>query len=471
MSGWAGFLLAADNAPLDADAAARLVGLRLERRLDAPASLSLRFRLDAAGALRPLAMGAKLALAMEGMVLFEGAIGRIIRRRGADGVYVDVTAEDALAGLAAVRRLGAEEIGSVARFARGMASAAGLEFRAGSEDFAAGRHLNRFASDLEFLTRTLARYGLAVVCRPGTLEMIDLVRRREAVPLGAKILSLTETETPGLADVPAWLGWCNDTDGSLRQGDIASGTGRGPVAVAARADEPSARLADAARRRAEQAAAWVEAELAGYADLWPGDVVSVPDGGVYTLTAVELTLDAAGGAVTRIGSRPLPGTQAVVPGASLITGTVESIADPDAAGRVRVGIAGYGGVRSGWLPVVGTVSREGGGFTCPFAVGDPVLVAAPEGDPELGLVLGGISRAGKSAHALVSGEVREGQAWRARGMGMSMNEDLGQLRLALDGGAEIEMTDDRIRLKAAQLDFECTGAVRIRGSRIDFLEA
>jgi phage baseplate assembly protein gpV len=471
MSGWVGLSLAADDAPLDADLAARLVGLRLERHLNAPASLSLRFRVDAAEASTPLAMGVKLIVALESAVLFEGVIGRIVRRRGAEGAHVDVTAEDALAGLAAVRRLAAEEIGSVAGFARRMAAAAGLEFRAGPEDFAAGRHLNRFASDLEFLTRTLSRYGLAVVCRAGTLELIDLVRGRDAVPLAAEIITLTEAQAPGLADATTWRGWSTETDGGLRQGDIGAATGRGPVAVPARAAEPSDRLARAARHRAEQAATWFEAELAGHADLWPGDVVTVPEGGVYTLTSVELTLDAATGAVSRIGSRPLARSEADVAGASLITGTIESIADPDAAGRVRVGIAGYGGVRSGWLPVVGTVSREGGGFTCPFVVGDPVLIAAPEGDPELGLVLGGIWRSDGSAAALVSGEVRKGQAWRGRGMGMSMDEDEGRLRLALDGGAEIEMTDDRIRLKAAQLELECSGEIRIRGSRIDFLEA
>lgn len=481
MSDWVGLRLDIDGAPLDERDFARLVGLRLTRALNAPATLSLRFLLDDPMSGEAVASGSDVVLVLEGTTLFAGRADRRRLRQDADGTRVDITASDPLSTLAGGRRIAVEEIASVHAFAREMAGRCGLAFDGGdSADFAIGRHLNRFPSDLEYLTRTLDRYGLACLCRDGALTLVDLTAERRTKMLPGEVLDLIEVVENGRRDASAWLGWCADDDRTVRPDRGVARPRidteeRGPVAVPVRAAEPAARLHRAARARAEDDVRWLEADLSGLAPLWPGDTVRSPLGATaYRLNTVELSLDAADGARSRVRScRSDLGTPAVS-ATTVLTGLVVNVDDPEDAGRVRVDLVGYGGVRTGWLSVVGALGKHGGGsgLAVPFSVGDTVLLVAPDGDPELGIVLGGLGRAGGAQRGLIRGGARTGQAWRARGASIEMDEAGGRLSLALDGGTTVELSDDRIRLSASRtLELDCGGEVRIRGSRIDFLEA
>lgn len=459
--------LTLDGAPWPGRPGGAPVGLRLRRVAGAPASLSVRLSLaahDAAGLPRP---GARLGLSGPGGALFDGVLTRREIISGPDGHVADLIARDDLHRLALRRTPGAEDAPSLHGLAGRAARRAGLAFVAHGADCAAGRHLNRFDDDLTFLRATLARYGMSMRLTDRGLEAFDL----SAPPLGAphdltdRWTHLRAVDDPDRAAPVALTGWSAWEDRAL----TAPGGPRGPQAAPLRPEDPPERLRLA--EQARRAPRWIEGQAAGGHDVRPGDAVADPGGGAPLMAmTVEIMADAAGGLRTHVSTRP-PAPTPPAP-AAILSGMVERTADPAGGGRVRVALHGYGGALTGWLPVAGAGAGVGTGLAAPLSPGDPVLVAAPEGDPEMGVVLGGLLRPGGPLAACTDGGARTGMVWRGDGLSVVMDEAKGRLALLLDGGAGLELSGSDVTLTApGSLTLDCAGAVRIVGAAIDFEEA
>lgn len=446
-----------------------IAGLRLQRRLNRPAELALRWTEDAAALPRP---GQHLTLADHSTVLFAGDVIRVERETGPRGTVVDIAAHDALAGMIARQTRGVEVAASIHGFVRRLVSHAGLQFRAVAADFPCGRLLNRYGDDHTFLTAVLSRYGLGCVCQAGEIVLLEPGGRAlgRFAPRG-RLRKFRHVQEPHLAAPSTVTGWAAAIDRPVESRPALARGLCGQLGLALAPDEPVDRLRHAEDRYRAACADWIEAEIVGAADLWPGSVLIAPeDGAEFWLTESEIHLDAAEGLRTLVSSCPPPRPVALP--SALFTGSVVRIGDPQGAGRVQISLHGFDGAQTGWLPVIAPGGGNKTGLAAPLAVGDPALLVAPEGDPERGIVLGGLLRAGGPQRDAVRGEDRTAMRWQGRGMAVLLDEANGRLTMNLDDGAAITLERGRLRLSAPDhLELDCPGRVTVRGRRIDFQEA
>ncbi len=478
--------LLADGTPLDLGDPP-LVGLRLLRRVNQPAELRLRFSLPTPSAICPLSNATKLSLLVDAEVAFDGQLSGFQRSLGTEGNFVDVTAADHLAQLSASWTASPGEITSLHRFLSASARRCGLSFQAiGWSDFPVGRHLNLFETDLEHTVAIAARYGLALSCRGDILIATDLTNADRVADHTLDLrqtVSLSESKTVDPVDPEyGWQGWAADDDRTLSVGD--AGTGPRLCGQPIRYSEPPDRLGAAYRTRKQNLNHVISAQVIGLADIWPTQTVIAPfdDAVAGRISRVELLLDGADGARTLV-STAAPETalgMAACPGRAdgFFTGLVSATDDPMTAGRVRVSLHGHTAATTGWLPVTGLYSRQAGGtgLTAPMSKGDPVVIAAPQGDPDLGFVLGGLLRGGGPGADRSAAERRE-QLWAGDGAQIRMDEASRAIHVSLDDGASITLDGGDIHLKApgniafdADGDFSltCAGDITIGGNRIDF---
>jgi hypothetical protein len=467
--------LALNGAPAFELTADGLVGLRLDRRLDAPATLTLRLMPGAENSDAALPrFGDRIELRRAGTLLFCGDVDTRRTRRDATGLTLEIAASDGLAKLARTRTPATHDIVSVHAHLRRLSDQASLGFSASGGDFAVGRHMTHATSDLADLTGLLGRYGLAVICKGTALVLLDRsIQDGTPTQLDAALTACEERDTPQAAAAEAFLGWRADADGATRPRG-AGASGRGPRNVPLRAGEDTARLQAGAQIRACAACLSFSAELTGLHDLYPGDrVASSALHHIHSLTEASLLLDAAGGARTCIAASPPEATRTDRP-PMVMAGQVSDIDDPQKAGRLRVTLPALGGLRTGWLTTCGPFGQtdDGTGLGLSFRPGDAVLLLAPEGDPELALVLGGLSRPGALRDGLTSGETRRSVILQANGSRLALHEKDSALELSLDDGTALRISPGRIALSASgSLDLSCDGRVRIRGARVDFEEA
>ncbi|MBX3569840.1 MAG: hypothetical protein KF914_17380 [Rhizobiaceae bacterium] len=461
-----------DGTPFDA---AAVIGLRLTRTSNAPATLSLRFDLTGRDLSGIPSIGSMLTLDGPGTAgrLFEGSILRRNIEHGQDEHTVDVTAFDRLAALRETQSGGVEVIDSIHAFARGIAGRAGLALVSRCTDFAAGRHLHRFEDDLAFLVETAGRYGLGLFCKGGDLHLFapgEAPSQRHDIADRASRFRLVEE--PRHASPTRLIGWSAQTDHAISARPAAlAAVPRGAMGMPVRPNEPADLLLAAIDRRHAAEARWSEAEAIGLVDAWPGDELADPYGGApLVLSWIEIAADGAKGIVTRLGSRPAPAPPAQA--TAVLTGVVERVGDPEHAGRVCVALHGYDGALTGWLPTAAPGGGGRTGFSASLGVGDPAVVIAPGGDPECGLVLGGILRAGGPQTDGFSGESRTRMTWRGDGLTLVLDEVAKSIGLRIDDGGAIDIGPDSIRLKAARhIELATDGDIQIRGRRVDFLEA
>lgn len=160
-----------------------------------------------------------------------------------------------------------------------------------------------------------------------------------------------------------------------------------------------------------QAAASVNATgiLAGNGQIAPGVVVEVsgagPLSGTYPVTSVVHTYRPRSGFQTRfrsgdrqptalvdaIGGRSMPGSASIAPHAGLTVGQVTNIKDPESKGRVKVRFPGLStSQESNWarIAVLGGGANRGNVFIP--EVGDEVLVGFEGGDTRTPVVVGGL---------------------------------------------------------------------------------
>jgi len=133
-------------------------------------------------------------------------------------------------------------------------------------------------------------------------------------------------------------------------------------------------------------------------------------------------------------------------------GTVAEVDHARALCRVRVG-----GLLTGWLP---WFTRRAGSTSewDPVSIGEQCLVLSPGGDPAAGYVLVGLYSAANPADSADPSVHRT--EW-ANGDHQQHNAETGEHRIKASGHLQID---------AASLTINCSGPVKITGSRIDLNE-
>ncbi|MGC5224696.1 phage baseplate assembly protein V [Micromonospora sp. DT81.3] len=494
-----GVTLRIDGDEIDAVGVALLAGIRVRREVSAPAACAITFEdpADAVALESILALGAAVEASVEGFsdALFTGEIVSVEQDFGADGtLQVTARCQDAAHRLRGDSQLRVFVDVSVSELVRELASGTGLDVDAPEEGPRIPRLVQDGRSALDLLTSVTRRAGLwwRVDASGSTIELFGTGGAGEEVSVayGETLLQATVTAS-SLANRSSWrvLGWDPVT------GDVATGSADADTAA------PGAREAvlggamtagtthlDALARglAADDTAVGrsLRAVIEGDPAVAAGTTLVV-DGltsgasGSFVLLAADHVVDPFGGytcTVTTTTPEHLrllrrldesPGREA----SAITVAEVLRIDDPDARGRVRVGLSAYDGLESEWLPVLALGAGETKGLALQPDIGDRVVVAHDSRDPGRGVVLGGLrtSDAGEPGVGVVDGAVGVYGLRLPTGQSLRLSADGDSIVLANQGGSRVELTAAGIVVHAAgDLVLEAPGhLLRLQADRIE----
>ncbi len=352
-------------------------------------------------------------------------------------------------------------------------------------------------SDLELLRDTAGRCGRFPVVDDDVVRLVDLTGGGEPVELelGASLLSarVEVNVEPGYRTARAYrwdaataISSAAEANGSQARAQVSlavdgSATGGGGERVlideAARDDTVAGALAAATLD--VLAGGEVTASLIADGDtrIRPGGRVQLigvaPDlAGSYLVADALHVLDGDDYTVT-VSTRPpaVPATSA----ASVVTlATVTDVADPSRLARVRVRLDAYGGLESGWMPVVLLAAGQDKGAVLLPDVDDRVAVVLPHGDPDQALLLGGLFGSGSPPIDPLAGDrVRRWAIRGANGQQLLLDADAKRLRLEGHNGSYVEFADELASISTAtDLVIEAPGrTLTFKAKAVDFQEA
>ncbi|MDH6236122.1 phage baseplate assembly protein V [Cryobacterium sp. CG_9.6] len=352
-------------------------------------------------------------------------------------------------------------------------------------------------SDLSLLVEASRRAGLYPVVDDGTLRLVDLTGEGEPVELllGSTLHS-AEVE---LSQEPAFLsaivsGW-NPVAATEVHGDSADTRAR--AGVRADAAPQSVGGGGALLRQNDvllddaTASALAQAEL----DVRAGGEVTgvfVAEGnprirlggrievrgvaaqfeGTFTVCGLVHSLSGSGYETTVFTSPPTaPGSRM----ADVTTlGLVIEVEDPERRGRVRVDLAAFPTVSTGWAPVLTAGAGTGKGALFLPNVNDTVLVLLVAGDPNDAIVLGGLFGSDQVPDADITGERgRRFTVATADGQRVILDGAAHSIRVEDGHGSSMLITPDLFTIRSAtDLTIEAPGkALRVRARSVDFEEA
>lgn len=477
----------------------RLADLSVVQRLDAPSQCQINWlaptldipALEAVG----LAPGINLTVEIEEQsgVIFSGEITAVEHvHRPSGELNVRVRAYDPLVRLQRRQTLRTHVDVNTAELTRVLGEAARLKVNAGDAGPVWPRVMPRFKHDLAMLRHYAARSGLHFLVEDDELRLFSC-RNEQSEPrkltLGEDLFEarLEHNAIRPLADVEV-MGWDSHT-GEPRRSKVNAGATT-PDATAHTSGETRSLLGSALESDGEaEALANTELEHSQSQSLvfWgvaEGDVALRPGRRVqlkgvaasasepYRLTAVTHRVDAEGGYLSELSSRPEPlDPPQLMP--SLVMGEVCDIDDPEKRGRVQVELTSYSDAVSTWMLVMQPGAGEGKGLVSLPEVGDQVIVALPDGDPSRGLVLGGVYGAEGPPHERqrsgASGQYHPYTLATRGGQRIQLNDKDGSIRFENASGSFLSLTPDGVVLHAAgQLKVESPGErLRLLGNRID----
>lgn len=337
-------------------------------------------------------------------------------------------------------------------------------------------------TDLDFLTAAAARAGLYLAMRGETLHLVDLRGFSDPPLLLTRGENLTavrfEINGDAACDSVQVQGW------DLRKVELQSGRARSArsgraapakIDVGALGGDGARRLfnqstadrkhaeelaqAELDRRAASEVVLWGEA--AGHPGLRPGAPVKVQGvasavGGQYVLTTALHTIDGKSGYVTEFNSEP-PDRPAFSPSTTATFGEVTAIDDPDGLGRVRARLPAFGGVGTGWMPVLFPGAGAGKGLVTLPDPGDTVLIVLLNGDPAQGVVLGGVYGGRRTPDSGVSLGRAKRYTWTTPGnQKVQLNDNGDVIRLENGDGSFIELAGGEITIAGKKIDFRHT---------------
>lgn len=483
---------------LSAADAAKVVEVRVRRRLSLPAQAEIAFEGRPDACAEP---GASLRVAVgdDERPLFAGdvtAVEHVLLPSG--GTLLRLRAYDPLHRLRKRRPLRVHVQVDPAGLARELAADLGVEVVADVAGPVHDRRAQSGASDLDLLRATTRECGLFFDLREDALRLFPLGGSGDVVPLvaGRTLLEATAEQSlePSCRSVTA-VGW-DPVRAEVHRGVAAEPrTARAPgdATDPARLGEPGTRTcAGRALQDASQAEALAQATLdvevarertlrgraAGDPRLRPGTAVDVRGlspalDGRFVLTAADHRLDARQGYVVEF-STEAPEPPAPAAGATAAMGVVADVDDPDRLGRVRVTLPGLGDLDTGWAAVmVPGAGRDKGCVALPD-VNDRVLVLLPDGDPARAVVLGGLYGAdGAPDPGVEGGAVRRYTFVTPGGQRLRLDDQARAVRLETRDGSYVELGPERATVHAeTDLCLEAPGrAVTIRGRSVDFRRA
>lgn len=163
------------------------------------------------------------------------------------------------------------------------------------------------------------------------------------------------------------------------------------------------------------------------------------------------------------------------PVASVVTlGTVCDVADPSQLARIRVKLEAYGGLESGWAPVVLAAAGESKAALLLPDVDDRVAVLLPHGDPDQALVLGGLLGSSSPPLDAVAGDrIRRWSIQGANGQRLLFDAEEKRLRLEGHNGSYVELGDGLATISTVtDLTVEAPGkTLTFKAKAVDFQEA
>jgi phage baseplate assembly protein V len=485
---------------LPRELAGTLEGIEVQQRLSQPSRCELTFRADRErmSDLGSIAVGAKLSITVTptSQPLFDGEVTSIEYEYEANAAeVVHVRAYDALHHLRKRQPVKVHVQVTPLDLARELVADLGVTVEAEEPGPVIPRIIQHRQSDFEMLVEESRRVGLYLTLHDGVLQLVTLEGSGDAIPLelGSTLFEVrVELNGEQACRSVTARGWDasrveahEGTVSDARTGrsiDAAAGPdsfGEGGERTLTGESFPDDSHAEAVAqaeldiRAAREATLWGVAE--GNAQLVPGariDVSGVADAfeGTYVLTSVKHTLNRQSGFVSEI-STEAPALERRSKSASVAWGRVTRVDDPENFGRVQVALPAMGEVETGWMGVLAPGAGSGKGVVALPDVGDQVLVLLIEGDPSLGVVLGGLyGTKGPEDFGVEGTAVRRYTIATPGGQKIRLDDGATSIRMEDKTGSYVELSPKKVSVHAAvDLEIEAPGkGIVITGSTIDF---
>ncbi|MBK7180018.1 MAG: hypothetical protein IPH82_23020 [Chloroflexi bacterium] len=471
--------VAVDGRLFNAGLLSGLGEVRVQQRLSLPDQAELSF-FDSVGSLEAIeefAPGMSLQITSyhrdAAARLFVGEITAVEHIYHANGSYeIQVRGYDKLHQMRNNQSLRVFENATIVGVAEKVAKPYNIKVKGGATHLRWPQVFQHHQSDLELLVEMAARDGLYVTLRGGELHLMPHTGIGEAVKLNLR-QDLLEARLEQNSDLS-------------RQRVTASGWDTQFAKAQASGNAKPSDLQSPARSRESSAAHWLneslvdrdQAEALAAADmqfrrsvartLWgvavgnpllrpgtPVELVGASGASAqrYVLASVIHRMSNQMDYITEIDSR-LPDPRPRPRGAAITVGIVTTAQDPKENGRVRVHLPAYGGVESGWLPVLTVGAGQQKGLVMLPAPNDTVLVLLAYEDPAQGIVLGGLYG---TINTPDSGVNAQGQVHRytwttPQGQRIQLDNDDNSVRLENSGalmgpGSLIDIKDGEITIK------------------------
>lgn len=499
IAGVGGLSIAVDGSALAPEAAACLGALRVRHALSLPAQCELVFQgIGAELADRGTGvLGSTLAVRGEDSAVFEGEITAVEHEYSPDGGRIlRLRGYDVLHRLRKRQSVEFRDDTDAGELCRQFAGDLGLD----ADISEAGPRWPRLAqwqqTDFDLLVATTARAGLYFAAWEGKLRLFTLagVGRTVSLTLGEDLLEANfESNAERAWSEVAATGWDPGTGERFEESAQMARSGRSLAPPALTSDlggEARLSLLNANVPAAEHVSASAQGELdravagaltvrgvaAGRADLWPGSKVELEGvhnafTGTYVVAEVVHTLDAERGYVTEFSSE-LPGPRPACPLTVVAPGVVERVDDPDQQGRVTVKLPGYQSIETGWMRVLLPAAGPDKGFIALPDEGDEVLVLLPNGDPAVGIVLGGLFGRERVPDTGIEDRRVKRYCWRSpRGHYLEIDDENDRITVVTENGSMLRMGKNKFTLNSAtDLDIAAPGRkIKITASAVDFV--
>jgi len=481
---------------------AELVGaLRVTQALSVPAQCELTFQGggDDFGNRAAQLMGLSLSVRGDDGPVFTGDITAVEHTYSPDGAReVRLRAYDALHRLRKRQSVEIRNDVDAGELCRQFASDLGLDVDIGETGPRWPRLAQWHQTDFDLLAATARRAGLYFSVWGDTLRLFSLAGLGDPVPLrlGDDLLEVSFEANGDRAwsEVTA-TGWDPCTGDYFEEAADSGRSSRSAHARVSTTDvggEGRRMLVSAPVPSGDHVEAWAQGELdqatanavtvrgvaVGNARLRPGCKVALEGvhstlAGAYVVTEVVHTLDAEQGFVSEFSSEVSTGRWFARP-TVVAPGIVDRVDDPDEQGRVRVKLRGYHNMETGWMRVMLPAAGASKGFVALPDEGDEVLVLLPEGDPAVGIVLGGLfSKDHVPDTGIADGRVRR-QSWRSpRGHYLEIDDQGDRLSICHANGSTIRIDKERCSIQSVtDLDISAPGrSITISAKAVDFRRA
>src|SRR3990172_12278848 len=496
-------LIEADGAPLPPQELLAVGSIRLQQRLSLPTLCELLFcdppgPLSATSRLQPGA-GLRISLRDGSEPLFTGQVTAIEHAYGpANQRQIRVRGYDRLHSLRKRQSVRAHMQVRLPEFAEELVADLGLRVQPTQSGPLWSRFTQHRQSDFDLLSEIAERSGLFFFLRHEVLHLLTLQGMGEPIrlSLGDSLLEARfEANGEPACRMVTVAGWNTQrvephtSQASSPRSGRSVPTEVSPGLLGGRGERG---LLDEAAQDESQAQAIAQIELDRYAayevTLWgvaegdprlqPGARIAlegVADAcrGQYVLSSVNHTLDDRTGFLSEFSTVPPP-LRERPHGTTATYGVVTRVDDPEGLGRVQVALPTFQDLETDWMGVLAAGAGADKGLIILPDVGDTVLVLHGHGDPERGIVLGGLYGAqGAPDPGVEAGAVRRYTLLTPGGQIIRLDDGEQTVRLENGHGSYVELTPSAVRLHAAaDLTLEAPGySIFIRGQRIDFERA